>query len=476
MAPERVLNAVLRRWKKNELIHLLCSEFSKDVSTYKELLGSQEREDRIQSRKIWISMSDRYWQLFREIVVSMIKEAPDALTFSPEERLLLDCGFLSPSVTPFNEALTPWLNQPVPDDMFQYLSLSDFWAEKYGVLYNKDCRTGEDRFAPQLQVYRDRLHGTCRRVLITLRALLPQIPDCPKEKADDLISKLDKNLAPFLERYMRTRHFREMKKKEHDETVDRANAFSFAMKEIESLLRQAVRYVEGFGENERKRIRRILGEMVFIGTVAIHCRNELERWDRNRARNAAKYEAETDGERLVQIDEALKNKRELVGQMACIARLDTSPLCQNACQAPLSFAQISELLNRLVPLDEAMLRVPRVRMHGIPKVVVTPGCGYGTYDWTDNTLLLPLFPHHSVERTVTYALATFRWDADEDREFKNTYELLKENRGKSIKSLALSFSNDYSLWLTKERYGFRVLPREVREWFKTKFDSEGILS
>ena len=65
--------------------------------------------------------------------------------------------------------------------------------------------------------------------------------------------------------------------------------------------------------------------------------------------------------------------------------------------------------------------------------------GLGTYDWSDNSLLLPAFPVNGEDRSVSYALAAYRWDTDEDRKVKNPYEQIKENRKKSIMAMAASF-------------------------------------
>lgn len=126
-------------------------------------------------------------------------------------------------------------------------------------------------------------------------------------------------------------------------------------------------------------------------------------------------------------------------------------------------------MEEMISRDTDMLRVARVRMYGLPTVILVPGHGYGTYDWSDNTLLIPFVSAHSHEKSVAYALATFRWDSDEDRAIKNSYELIKENRKKSIITLAQSFYKDYFLWLTKECKGYRILPRETHKVFKQLF-------
>jgi hypothetical protein len=148
--------------------------------------------------------------------------------------------------------------------------------------------------------------------------------------------------------------------------------------------------------------------------------------------------------------------------------VDTSPLCQNK-NKPISTGRAGEIMMDLTPLDPDMLRASRIRMYGIPRVILVPGQGLGVYDWEDNSLIIPIFDAVSDVKDFCFALAAFRWDNDEDRTLKDTYALLKVNKGKGIRALQESFMTDYFLWISKERKGYRILPREVSKWFKTFF-------
>jgi hypothetical protein len=126
-------------------------------------------------------------------------------------------------------------------------------------------------------------------------------------------------------------------------------------------------------------------------------------------------------------------------------------------------------MEKLGSMDIDMFAVPRVRMYGVPRVIFIPGQGWGTYDWLDHTILLPVFPVTSTEKSLAYGAGTFRWDSDEDRILKNTYENIKANRGKSILEMAASFYKDYFLWMTKEKEGYRILPRDTHKTFIQMF-------
>jgi hypothetical protein len=128
-------------------------------------------------------------------------------------------------------------------------------------------------------------------------------------------------------------------------------------------------------------------------------------------------------------------------------------------------------MNFYAQLDMDMFSVPRIRMYGVPRVILVPGQGWGSYDWNDHSLLIPAFPTNDREKAITYALGSFRWDSDEDRLLKNSYETIKDNTGKSILEMAASFYRDYFVWMTKEKLGYRVLPRNTFKSFVVMFAS-----
>ncbi|MBQ3455379.1 MAG: hypothetical protein IJG36_02980, partial [Synergistaceae bacterium] len=165
----------------------------------------------------------------------------------------------------------------------------------------------------------------------------------------------------------------------------------------------------------------------------------------------------------------ITKKREYLTVPAKNARCDTSLIAQPG-SVPLDYAKDYEIVGEFTAMDIDMFNVPRVRMYGIPRVIFVPGQGLGTYDWSDHTLIIPSFPVGGNEKSVSYALASFRWDSDEDRKLKTPYEQqIKENKKKSLLALASSFWKDYSLWLTKEKRGYRILPSETRKVFVNMF-------
>ncbi|MDR0649682.1 MAG: hypothetical protein LBF92_10165 [Synergistaceae bacterium] len=214
----------------------------------------------------------------------------------------------------------------------------------------------------------------------------------------------------------------------------------------------------------------------FLAGLIVHVTNEAERWKTRCEMSRKKFKGQGLPAMKLELREGLNHKKEFMALAAHTARLDESPLCQNR-GLPVSMKRAGEIMMDLTPLDPDMLRASRIRMYGIPRVILVPGQGLGVYDWEDNSLIIPIFPAASDVKDFCFALAAFRWDNDEDRTLKDTYSLLKANKGKGIRALQESFFNDYFLWISKERKGYKVLPREVSKWFKTFFKQKsGVLS
>ena len=206
----------------------------------------------------------------------------------------------------------------------------------------------------------------------------------------------------------------------------------------------------------------------FLAGLIVHVTNEAERWKTRTRMAENKYKGQGTPALKMELREGLNHKKDFMMLAARTGRVDTSPLCQNK-STPISFKRAGEIMMDLTPLDPDMLRASRIRMYGIPRVILVPGQGLGVYDWEDNSLIIPIFDVTSDVKDFCFALASFRWDNDEDRTLKDTYALLKQNKGKGIRALQEAFMNDYFLWISKERKGYRILPKDVSKWFKTFF-------
>lgn len=206
----------------------------------------------------------------------------------------------------------------------------------------------------------------------------------------------------------------------------------------------------------------------FLAGLIVHVSNETERWKTRASVAANKFKGQGIPALKMELREGINKKREFMQLAARSGRVDVSPLCRSN-GTPIPFSRAGEIMMDLTPLDPEMLRASRIRMYGIPRVILVPGQGLGVYDWTDNSLIVPIFPVTSDIKGFCFALGGFRWDNDEDRTLKDSYALLKANKKKGIRAMQESFYNDYFLWISKERKGYRILPKDVSKWFGAFF-------
>jgi hypothetical protein len=470
---ESALEAVAAKWKDRGPIRAIASEMAALEDRFLEVRYANSPEESKTRREAWARLSSLFFDLAWEIVDAKLDEKalPDRLAFDPEERLLIDCGFLSEKTSPSNEHLEALVGQTASVDIYQYLTLSESVAAEYALYFDKPYQgpEGNRTFEEKIRALNDEMNALVQRRRIMLSLVLGRCGFLTAEDVERMLGNLERCLASFTEVELRTRRVRDAETAERERMQEEHKLYFFADKDLRTALARATNEVEGFTDAEEDKILGLHDRSRFLASLIVHVGNEAERWRTRTELARTKHKKKGFPARKMELRDIFNRKKEFMLLAARTARLDTSPLCAWP-TAPLSFRSASEILMDLTPLDPEMLRASRVRMYGIPRVVLTPGQGLGVYDWTDNTLIVPVFaPNRTEAKSLTHALGSFRWDNDEDRALKDTYALLKDNEGKGIRALQESFCGDYFIWLTKERKGYRVLPRDTAKWFRAHF-------
>jgi hypothetical protein len=290
-------------------------------------------------------------------------------------------------------------------------------------------------------------------------------------EVDELADDLVKYLIPAMKVNMRIKEYREAS----DTVKQQMSQDRFRFSEAERIMETQLSIVQKSEEepvgipeideflSQHEKIKTLARKIIYVHQEPSKLKRQIERISKTCTQFSDQM-----------IRKELKNmiakKREYMVVPAKLARTDTSPLASGSDMEPLTIDVVSERICEYSTMDIDMFKVPRIRMYGIPKVILIPGQGWGSYDWGDNSLIIPAIPVNDINKTITYALASFRWDSDEDRSIKNGYENnIKENKGKSIIELSNSFYKDYFIYLTKEKKGYRVLPRETGKTFAILF-------
>ena len=455
-----------KRWQNIPEVQDEAAKLDSNARKYFSLLSTGKTDDKIAAQKLWGIMSSSYWDILFAIVDAQTKANPAQLAFDAEERLFINTGYVH-GVLSLAKTFDPraFLSAKCSAGVFPVMAFSDYIAETWAAItgnnppepsigISQEARTSQlaDSLA-QAQSARDR----------ELSGIL---------NAASLSQAMNANIIPFMKVNMRVPEYREGTESFRQELAQKRKAFLDAeaamLLEINSAQKKednplpaprAAKFLQ-LHELTRTLAREVLYSQMDAAKSARRMKKITDECSAMSPKMKQSY-----------LRELLVKKREYLTVPGKNARADTSLLCPPDAM-PIDCPKNYAILENIARMDIAMFNVPRVRMYGIPRAIFVPGQGLGTYDWQDNSLLLPVFPIGGEDKSVSYALAAYRWDSDEDRKVKNPYEQLKENRKKAMLALAASFYKDYSLWMTKEKQGYRILPSETHKVFVQVFSQK----
>lgn len=127
--------------------------------------------------------------------------------------------------------------------------------------------------------------------------------------------------------------------------------------------------------------------------------------------------------------------------------------------------KVFQALATFIESDPQVFRNKKMKRFGYPNIIFVPGCGNGVYNYDLNSLVLPLFPLKDFRELLISAMVLYRWDCDEDREFRDSFSSLKPFKRLSFVDLQRALIQSYILYITKERQGYKVFDKEIRDWF-----------
>ena len=459
------------RWKDNPEIQDAAAKLAASAQKYSALLAENTTDSKSQAQKLWASMSSSYWDIVFALVDAQTKTMPQALKFDPEERLFIDLGCL-PGVLNLSAKFNAksWLAAKCAGDIFPVMTFSDYIAETWAAI------TGNAAPVPVIGMSLNDRINTLNEALLNaqgqrddfINAIAAKYPSNLNIKQS--LQIMDEFLIPAMKVNMRVPEYREGDEPTRQKLAQQRKAYNDAENGI-------MLFVSSAQKNEAnplpipqaEKFAALHEKTKVIAREILYSQIDSVKIARRTKKITDACAQMTDQMKRAELRNSLVKKREYLSVPAKNARCDTSLLCQPD-SMPIDYAKDYDLVREFTSMDIEMFNVPRVRMYGIPRVIFVPGQGLGTYDWSDNSILIPAFPVGGNDKSVSYALGTFRWDSDEDRKLKTPYEQqIKENRKKSLLVLAASFYKDYSLWLTKEKRGYRILPGETHKVFVNMF-------
>ncbi len=167
------------------------------------------------------------------------------------------------------------------------------------------------------------------------------------------------------------------------------------------------------------------------------------------------------------VQKELEKIRDLVRLSARRCHCECNPLISENGKY-LTFQTICECFNRILEFDPKIFHNDRVAIFGKPQVLLVPGSGNALYDWENNFLIVPLNVQGSNAMTsIAAGIIEYRLDVDESRYLLTTYNQLAENKNiRSSTALKGQLIKDYITWMTSEYKGYRILKKEIKQWFE----------
>ncbi len=126
---------------------------------------------------------------------------------------------------------------------------------------------------------------------------------------------------------------------------------------------------------------------------------------------------------------------------------------------------IIEALCEYLKADPRVFKTKKFKRFGYPSVIFVPGCGNGIYSYDYNALIIPFFPATNFKESIISAMVLYRWDCDEDKEFREAFNSLKPYKKLSFVDLQRALIKDFTTYITKELKGYKLFDKEIRDWF-----------
>ncbi len=134
----------------------------------------------------------------------------------------------------------------------------------------------------------------------------------------------------------------------------------------------------------------------------------------------------------------------------------------------ITYKTLLDFMDRIFEFDPHIFRNDRVNTFGKPLLLLVPGVGNALYDWKNNRLIVPIkAPSGNHMASIACGVIEYRLDVDEEKKLLNSYNQIPELKGiRSVFQLRNRLIKDYIAWMTSEYKGYRILSKDVKNWFE----------
>ena len=428
-------------------------------------------------------LAEDYWAYLSQVIDRKVKfEIGDCLSFSKKDKLIIDFGILSPDMV--SEKSIYYCSEasdapPVEDAKNRIMFFTDWLADQYleikganlvkkyrdrilsvehkrKALFEKDkvCRGQCVDYINQLQTYMDAKNGLVAMLRDVTGVMLGMVYG-----HTELTRKVNARISI---------------------TVNEKQAYIEMDRKLSELSEQQTNIL-----NQIRFLAAKQGIATMVGDIANNLTQMIKDIERDTAelvdltceKNDILSNITSTREKIKNIskEEISSKLRELADWLKKIVviiskRSKTDPCPVLISERPVfTRARLLDSVNEIEAYDPEIFNNRRVRKFGRPDILLLPCSGNGIYDWEKNIMIVPVVPVKDFTDSVATAFVDYRWDVDEDRDMRQTYSEIKEYAGLPILKLKEQLTKDYITWLTRETKGYKILSKDVREWFAWKF-------
>lgn len=173
----------------------------------------------------------------------------------------------------------------------------------------------------------------------------------------------------------------------------------------------------------------------------------------------------------LELENRMVREIEYIRDMTKLSAKRLHMTCCPILNSSLSFFTVKHFascFDRILEFDPQIFHNARVALFGKPAVLLVPGSGNALFDWKNNQFIVPIIPPGgNAMASIATAAIEYRLDVDEDKKILTSYQKLSNYKTiRSFIALREKLTSDYIKWMTSEYEGYKVLNKEIRQWFE----------
>lgn len=416
------------------------------------------------------SLNYAYWNLITYVLKKKVAATKGAspMTFSNDELLAVNYGYVSDMVAKSSEKFSLEgiddvfdSSTRINDIEIKFYSITDWLNEQLkefmGIYEIEKLRTEYDAKVNKTQEYKKSIEDNVmlkKQVLASIGRQLnnPQL----FLRIYNLSEKINQNTNKYSLFKFKGNSGMALSKEERLELINIENEINTSRNERKELIKSFAglnndlcKYEDNVIENEI--------ELLGLVSGLAKAKADLESFIVAKNETPASKKEDFINDRVTYI----KNMFELVSKRN---KIEPTP-CLSEKISPRIPDMIIEALCEYLKADPRVFKTKKFKRFGYPSVIFVPGCGNAIYSYDYNSFIVPVFPLTNFKESVISAMVLYRWDCDEDKEFREAYNSLKPYKKLSFVDLQRALIKDFTIYITKELKGYKLFDKEIRDWF-----------